>query len=164
MVYIGLDNGVSGSIGIITPNRVRFELTPHFSQQDYVKVKRNVTRVSYRGLYQILAPYRGEQVAVVIEQPMVNNMLFRATISAVRAAECSQIVLETLGFPINEWVVSKTWQKLLLPDGTKGEATKTASVDVGCRLFPQHSDAIRKHKDADGLLLAEYCRRTYGRD
>lgn len=32
-------------------------------------------------------------------------------------------------------------------------------VDIGCRLFPGLSTTITKHKDADGLLIAEWARR-----
>ena len=36
---------------------------------------------------------------------------------------------------------------------------KKASMDIGIRMFPNHEVKIRKHKDADSLLMAEWCRR-----
>lgn len=54
---------------------------------------------------------------------------------------------------------SKHWQRILLPKGAKGPELKKASMDIGCRLFPEHEKLIRKHKDADGLLIAEWARR-----
>jgi hypothetical protein len=60
-----------------------------------------------------------------------------------------------------EYTDSKKWQTMLLPQGIKGsDELKKASFDIGCRMFPQHSDLIKRHKDADGILIAEYCRRT----
>ena len=32
-------------------------------------------------------------------------------------------------------------------------------MNVGLRLFPSQEDLIRKHKDADGMLIAEWARR-----
>ena len=56
------------------------------------------------------------------------------------------------------YVDSKDWQKVLLPKGTKGsDELKKASLDIGNRLFPQFAD--NKHKDRDGILIAEYGRR-----
>ncbi len=90
---------------------------------------------------------------------MVNPMRFMATTSALRSLESTLTVIEYLKLPLS-YIDSKEWQKLLLPQGIKGsDELKKASLDIGCRLFPQHSDLIKRHKDADGLLMAEYCRR-----
>jgi len=49
---------------------------------------------------------------------------------------------------------------VMLPHGVKGPAElKKASADIGKRLFPGQTEAIDKHKDADGLLMAEWARR-----
>ena len=53
----------------------------------------------------------------------------------------------------------KIWQKKLLPQGCKGEDLKRASEDIGLRLFPSLRPVIKKHKDADALLIAEWARR-----
>jgi hypothetical protein len=45
---------------------------------------------------------------------------------------------------------------MFLP-GVKGEALKSASLDVAKRLFP--STDFGKLKDGDALLIAEYARR-----
>jgi hypothetical protein len=89
---------------------------------------------------------------------MVNPQRFSATITALRAFESTLILLEFLKFP-HAFIDSKEWQKKLLPKGVKGtENLKKESMELGCKLFPQHQELIRKHKDADGLLIAEYCR------
>lgn len=158
-ISIGIDNGVSGSIAIIDENGSSFYETPTFSQQNYTKKKANITRIDSGALRALLLPYKDTNCFVLLERPMVNPQRFQATTSALRALEATLITIEQLGLA-HSYLDSKEWQKQLLPQGTKGpEELKKASLDIGCRLFPQHSELITKHKDADGLLIAEYCRR-----
>ena len=168
-LYCGIDNGVSGSIGIIKTTSA--ELTTCFirmadftiSEQDYCKQKRSITRIDPQKLYSLLSPYKSENPTVMIERPMVNPGRFRATVSAVRCLECTLIVLQSmLHWPII-YLDSKKWQKELLPHGCVGsKALKDASRDIGLRLHPLHREVIHKQGDADGILIAEYCWRFYG--
>lgn len=158
--YIGIDNGVSGSIGVIDESGSLFYETPTYSQQNYTKKKANITRIDWNSLNVLLKPYQGTNCFVLLERPMVNPQRFQATTSALRSLEATLITIELLNLP-HAYIDSKEWQKVLLPQGVKGpEELKKASLDIGCRLFPQHSGLITKHKDADGILIAEYCRRT----
>jgi len=155
---IGLDNGVTGSIGIIGPNGSEFEPVPSKMEQSYTKKKQNITRIDGE-LFSNLLPPTWQSIIAVLERPMVNPRRFKATMSAVRALEATQILLEHSGIPYM-FIDSKEWQRELLPSGLQGTAElKKASVDIGCRLFPAWRDAIVKHGDADGLLIAEYARR-----
>jgi len=163
-LYCGIDNGVSGSIGIINAGRpAQMFKMPTFVEQDYVKEKRNITRVDVSELTQILFPSTrttdSARVLVLLERPMVNPMRFRATVSAIRALEATLGVIEVLRLP-RMYVGSRAWQKLLLPHGCEGEELKSASEDIGCRLFPHLADVIHDHGDADGLLISEWARRT----
>ncbi len=159
-ISIGIDNGVSGTIGIIDDTGSIFIETPTISQQNYTKKKANVTRINWQALYDILQPCVGTNCFILLERPMVNPTRFMATTSALRSLEATLTVIEYLKLP-HAYVDSKEWQKVLLPQGIKGsDEMKKASLDIGCRLFPQHSDLIKRHKDADGLLMAEYCRRV----
>jgi len=82
-------------------------------------------------------------------------------VSAIRALEATLIVIESLKISL-AYIDSKEWQKPLLPNGTKGGAEqKKASLDIGSRMFPQFKEEFKKQKDADGMLIAEYCRRFY---
>lgn len=161
-VYIGIDNGVSGTIGIISETGTLFFKTPTFSEQNYTKKKGNVTRIDSIKLTALLreATITTPEVHCMIERPMVNPTRYAATLSAIRALEATLTVVEQLGFAYS-YIDSKEWQKALLPQGAKGADLKSASADIGCRLFPQHKELIKKHKDADGILMAEYCRRFY---
>ena len=165
MVAIGIDNGVSGTIGVITPTETIFIQTPVISQQDYTKAKQNITRIRFKEvvkfLEQLIVKYNDERFMVLIERPMKNPGRFTASISGVRAMEALVNAVEFHNLPLDH-IDSKEWQKALLPQGVKGDDLKVASKDIGCRLFPQHTELICKHKDADGILIAEYCRRKFG--
>ena len=155
-VYIGIDNGVSGSIGIITDGKFYFYKTPVKSQQDYTKEPKNVTRIDSVKLYDILEPFSNKECIVALERPMVNPGRWVATMSAIRAWEATLNVLEFLDIPMKP-IDSKVWQKSLLPEGTHKDLLKPKSLEIGNYLFPTTIDV--KHPDRDGILIAEYIKR-----
>ena len=157
-VFIGLDNGTTGTIGIVGDDiQPQIHHTPTKVEQDYTKAKKNITRLDCEKFLEILGQFNKNDVRVVCERPMINPTRWNATITAVRCWEAQLILLETLGIP-HMFVDSKEWQKELLPKGIKGaDEQKKASKDIGKRLFPQLADF--KHTDFDGLLIAEFARR-----
>jgi hypothetical protein len=160
--YIGIDNGVTGSIAILQENDDRFFETPIKVEQSYTKKKQNITRLSL-GFLNILDCVEDENkefrnTLVIIERPMVNPTRFKATLSAIRCLEATLFCLETKNIPYM-YIDSKEWQRELLPKGLQKEELKKASCDIACRLFPEFKDEIIKHKDGDALLIAEYARR-----
>lgn len=160
-VCINIDNGTSGSISILSKDLsiCEFFQTPKKMEQSYTKKKQNISRIDYNVLYAKLKPYCKDAIAV-LERPLVQPSLFRATLSAMRAFEATTIALEQLGIGI-QVEDSKKWQKEMLPQGLKGSTElKKASKDIGIRLFPQHKAMITKQKDADALLMGEYWRRN----
>lgn len=167
MIYVGIDNGVSGSIAAVTEMGVclLFRPMPVWLAQDYPKKKKNINRIDTRELKGLLCTYivkicsPAHPCHVLVERPMVNPTRFTATGSALRALEATLIALEALSLRY-EFVDSKQWQKVMLPNDIKGsDLLKIASRDIGIRLFPEFKSAIEKHKDADSLLLAEAARR-----
>ena len=159
-LYIGIDNGVSGSIGVIPASGVGglMFFMPTRLEQNYTKTKKNITRIDWRKLDALLAMADGD-AKVFLERPMVNPGRFQATASALRAMEATLICVERRGLAL-QYVDSKEWQRVMLPQGTKGpEELKDASADIGRRLFPGLFPIIDKHGDADGLLMAEWARR-----
>ncbi len=164
-LYIGIDNGVTGTIGAIYNDHVRFIKTPVFIEQNYTKAKANISRVDYQELHgwlgNLITEFNPESVFALIERPMLNPGRFKASISALRALEATLIAVER-HLIAYDYIDSKKWQRELLAQGLKGPAElKADSKYKGIRLFPQFKEQIIKHKDADGLLIAEYCRRYF---
>jgi hypothetical protein len=163
MIFVGIDNGVSGSIGIV-PGTGEGSLVPLYfkmpieKQLNYTKTKAWINRINVSGFYQILSTFQSSVVTIAMERPMVNPGRFKATVSALRALEATLITVERLGMSYR-YIDSKEWQKALLPAGLEGPELKEASLQVGMRLFPKVD--FGNFKDADGLLIAEYLRRTY---
>lgn len=158
--YVGLDNGVTGTFGIIKPNGdFTFGFIPTKVCLNYTKAKKNITRIDVVKLKTLLMTDAPLNPFVVIERPMVNPMRFQASVSALRAYEAVLVVLEDLVIPY-EVIDSKSWQHELLPrkEGkASGLELKYMSHQVGKRLFPQIDWS--QFKDADGILIAEWARR-----
>lgn len=160
--YIGIDNGVSGSVGIITVYldlRIESKLykIPIFKSLDYVKKERYLNRVDIKSLSDLLKNYNSENCFVGLERPMVNPRRFRASVSALRALEAVLIVLEQLKLPFR-YIDSKEWQKELFGK-EKVKDLKKMSLEVAKRLYPQIN--YDEFVDADGLLIATYIMKKF---
>ena len=118
MNFIGIDNGVSGSIGIINKEGVFFFKTPTKKTLNYTKKKSYITRIDFPALLELLSQFKDNSFCL-IERPMVNSGRFQATASALRAFEATVIVLEELKIPY-EVIDSNKWQKEFFPRGLKG--------------------------------------------
>lgn len=176
--YIGWDNGVTGTLAIIGPDGSQFIKTPVKLEQSYTIKKQNISRLEVHEIKKFFRDYtKPWERFAVLERPLVNPqpMLFKASMSAMRTLEAQILILESLRIPYM-YCDSKHWQRVLLPKMPpmqKGETAaekrkikkqrtadlKKASRDIGIRLFPDHEKMIKKHKDADGLLIAEWARR-----
>ena len=153
--YIGIDNGISATLSVLDKDgqclvfcKIPTKKTPYYTG------KKHATRIDTDQLYDLLRPYRAKAI-VICEYPMINNKLFVATQSAMRSYEALEIVLEKLDL-LYSFIPSRTWQNILLPGVTGRTELKNASRDVGIELYPEQEITIRKHRDADGLLLARY--------
>lgn len=163
-IWVGVDNGTTGTIACVGDCKTRFIETPIIKEQSYTKAKKIITRIDHLSLKQWFLDIMGttylpNDVLVVIERPMINPTRFQASISAARSLEATLCVIEDLGIP-HLYIDSRQWQSTLLPKGIQGAPElKKASMDIGLRLFPDHEKTIRKHKDTDALLIAEWSRR-----
>lgn len=156
--YIGIDNGVSGSIGVIPFLGINAKMiqTPTINVFNYTKKAQKICRVDTDVLHDFL--YEVRKPFAIIERPMVNPTRFKATQSALRSLEATLVVLEWLNIPY-QFIDSKEWQFKMLPHGIKGSADlKKASLSIGKRLFPQFTTLYEN--DADGILIAEWARRS----
>ena len=177
--YIGIDNGVTGSVCVVDEHGTCLEYwpTPVEKTLNYTKVKEYITRVKGEVLGKKLRPYAATGT-VVIERPLVNPGRWKATVSALRCDEATRIILEVLGFKFI-YVDSKEWQDAMLPkrkaapratktmtDDQKAaqqaaaalfkNETKNLSLMVAQQLFPK----ITFKKDGDAALMAEWARRN----
>lgn len=163
-VYVGVDNGTTGTIACVGECSAKIIETPIVKEQSYTKAKKIISRIDHLALKQWLIDLMGSgiapsEVVAVIERPMINPMRFQASVSAARSLEATLCVIEDLGIP-HMYVDSRQWQGALLPKGVQGAPElKKASMDIGLRLFPDQENVIRKHKDADAILIAEWARR-----
>lgn len=156
-----IDNGTTGSIGYYDGFGSEFMLTPIKKEQDYTKAKKTVSRIDSGFLSGILAELamrkQGEQLMVVLERPLINPGRFTTSVVAARAFEATLVVIEQMSLP-HMFCDSKEWQRGLLPSsghkGVDSATLKKESMDIGIRMFPQYGEAIRRHKDADGILGA----------
>lgn len=159
-IYCGIDNGVSGTIGFVGDSiEPKFYITPIKKEQDYIKYKKKiVSRLDYSKFMELFSGYNKNDITILMERPLVNPTRFAATASALRCHEAELIMIEIMGIK-HMFIDSKEWQHDLLPKGIKGsDEQKKASLSIGNRLFPMFSDF--KHKDRDGILIAEYARRA----
>ena len=159
-VILGVDNGVSGSIGLVSDNLISYTPIPTRIHLSYTKKKANVTRIDFKELINYFSVALGANIGyewfAFLERPMVNPMRFQASASALRAHEATLIALEHFGIGY-KFIDSKEWQKAMLPEGIKGTPElKKASLDIGIRTCPFLADEINKQGDADGLLIALY--------
>jgi hypothetical protein len=154
--YIGIDNGVSGSVGVISDSgkAVWFKM-PVKNELSYTKTKKFINRVDIPALAELfncVVPLDAD-IVCRIERPMVNPLRFNATLSAMRALEAVQIFLEGRKVPYG-FIDSKEWQKRMLPAGLQGSEELKAAADTVCRrLFPSISI---KAGGGDSLLIAQY--------
>lgn len=158
--YIGIDNGVSGTIGVT--GAPYFILTPTVEEFNYASSKgsklHRIDIIKLRSFLEAcisVAPSK-----VILERPMVNPTMFQATCSALRAFEATLILVKDLLALPFEVIDSRKWQRYFFPE-VKGSANlKKASKQKGIELFPSFTKAITAHGDADGILIAEWARRN----
>ena len=160
-IFAAFDNGVSATIGAVSEDGswTMFRKVPTYREREYMTTKtRFMTHLDQDAVAAILADLssRGDLV-LVTERPFVNPRMFKATMSGVRAHEILLAALRTAGVSLHATWDSKHWQKPMLGDCRVGE-TKPRSLEVGCSLYPRHADDMRKHGDADGLLMAHWLR------
>ena len=167
--YLGVDNGTSGSCGVVNPDGsyAFYSPTPIKKEQSYTKTKKVISRIDVPLLEAMLQPYRAGYA--FLERPLVNPMRFVATLSAMRALEATVIVLEKLMIPY-EYVDSKHWQHLFLPAGiwkAKTSVTGRISLKADSKILKKSSKEVVVRMfanalitgDGEGLLIAEYGRR-----
>jgi hypothetical protein len=155
MITIGIDNGSTGSVGIVGWGNPVFFNMPTKEAVHYAKSGKIFKRVDVAELCFELrrVPH---PVTAFIERPFTGSpMMINAALLAARAHEAVMIALEQLGIGY-QTIDSKAWQSALI-SGVKGSPNlKKASRLKGIQLYPQLADYINHNGDADGLLIAHH--------
>ena len=151
---VGIDNGPTGSIGIIGPDGVIFESVPTIDALHYVMNGTWSTRLDRQSFKDLLFLNVPQGAMVFIERPFTGQFV-KAAISAARFYEAMIICLEDMNMGY-QTVDSKEWQKPVLGEVKGSAALKKASKLRGIQMYPNLQAAITKHKDADGLLIAHH--------
>ena len=158
---LAIDNGVTGSLAILGPDSPFFDLVP---TKEYLmgKAGKVVRRIDHDALSAMISLRlrSNADVSAYVERPFTGGPMFVnvANLSA-RAHEAVLITLERLGIG-TQTIDSKEWQVPILGNVKGSPALKHASMLRGIALYPQFLTQIKKHGDADGLLMAHHYHRT----
>jgi len=160
-IFLGIDNGSSGTLGAITEDggKTFYVDVPKYKEKTYARSNdKYMTHLDYDQLLALLKKLQklGDLV-VSCERPMINPRMFTSSMSGARAHEVMLCALRTLGITLHSTMDSRDWQRPVLGEFGKGES-KEKSVEKGCMLFPEHATFIKKHGDADGILIAYHLR------
>lgn len=160
-IYIGIDNGTTGSIGVLDgEGKIEsFFRTPAFRCANYTKKSKNITRINVpalvRNLSKIVEDNPDAEILVILERPMVNPTRWTSSLSAIRAFEATLIVLDFLELPY-KIIDSKAWQKTILGKEVCGKELKTESKRISIEKYPHLEATFNRQKDGDGILIALY--------
>lgn len=163
-VFGGIDNGVTGTIAVITPTKKLFLKMPVYKSRSYTKEVKYITRIDYTKLCALLEEISKEgKCLFYLERPMINPKRWVASLSAIRALEATLLALEQYDIEY-EFIDSRKWQHYMFPDIRGTNFLKQASMMRGLELFPEYAKIIKKHKDADALMIVQYLLESKGSD
>lgn len=157
-MYIGIDNGVTGTIGFVTQRGVgHWMLTPTLQTFSFTKKIKRLRRIDGIAMSDALkeASLIEPIDFVIMEQPFINQKFFHVSLSAIRAFEATLIVIELLKVPYRV-IPAKEWQKALFPKGYEDKDTKNLALAYCKRCLP--TVEFKKADLADGLCIALYAR------
>ena len=161
MIYIGIDNGLSGGLAAVHPSGYAPQLLVMPSRG---KSKGNEldAEAVYKWIRNIAAE-SSEPVAVILETPGKFSKGVQAISSMWDSYGALRAVCEVMGLRHHR-ITPQQWQKVMLPAGAKGD-TKPAALQKVRQLWPDETwlATPRSTKPHEGLidaaLIAEYGRR-----
>lgn len=156
MITVGIDNGSSGSYAVIKDGVcLHFGPVPTKEALHYGKKGGITMRLDRQKLAQTIELFTGGlPCRAYVERPFTGGPMFINTMLVARAFyEATLCCMEDSHIGV-QTVDSREWQKPILGEIKGSPALKKASMLKGCQLYPQWAGAIKKHGDADGLLIA----------
>ncbi len=170
MIYIGIDNGLTGGIAILEEGKLSLHVMPVFSDG---KKK----RVDVDAFDEILNNYIDAEIECKIHYPHFiayerpgGSKSVKAAVSMADSFARMDAVMIIRTYR-RDPITPQKWQKMFwtkpkMPKGVKFD-TKAAALKVARQLWPEQnwlaSSRCRVPHDGlvDAALIAEYCRRTY---
>lgn len=163
MIYVGIDPGLSGAIGIILDHgEARVKDMPILKIEKKKKTKKgNIAfkrEIDKAGLVAILKPFVGYKVHIFLEK--VGVMPGEGAVGAFSFGKGVGIlegVIAALELPVT-MIHPATWKKVMM-SGSSGRDKNAARLRCQ-ELFPMVDCSLVKHDGrAESVLLAEYGRR-----
>lgn len=172
MIYLGIDNGVSGAIAYYYNDKMYVMNLPIKNVQSYTKKVEFVNKIDFvelKKIFKELLSY--SEMKVLWERPFCNPKMFKSSLSSMLSYQTTLDCLEELEIPY-EMIDSKMWQTKLLPKGiykitqdkdgrnrikADKKVLKKASIDTANRMYPYLE--IKKDGQADAVMICEYLRR-----
>ena len=159
MIVIGIDNGITGSLASFRNGKL-MDFRESFSKK-WVKptVTSKISHMSRIDVEKLMEwmndqPKESESVVAIIERPMTDQARFNASISSHHAQEAIMIALELLNIDYMT-IDSKVWQSKFLPRISGSISLKCESKKKGKIEFPEFSDVIENHGDADAIFIGK---------
>ncbi len=162
MIYIGVDNGLTGAIAVIQEGALSL-----FSMPVHNDGKKN--RVDVLGLGSVLMPYNLYGHFVMYES-VAGSKSVRAAVSMADSFARVEAVLILANYR-REPITARKWQKMFwtVPKMAKGVKfdTKAAALYKARQLWPEQNwlRTPRCKKPDEGMvdaaLIAEYCKRIH---
>ena len=165
MIYIGIDNGLTGGIAILQDGKLSLHIMPVLNDG-----KKN--RVDVLALRSLITSYSPESMgykAFIIYESPAGSKSVRAAVSMQDSFARVESMLILAGFR-REPITSRKWQKIFwtVPKMAKGQKfdTKAAALNKAKQLWPgqdwRKNERCKVAHDGlvDAALIAEYCRRT----
>lgn len=156
MIYIGIDPGLSGAVGVLIPNEGVMVYDTPTAVVEGEKTKR---RYLFGSMAALLRPYIGKDVLAVLEN--VHSMPKQGVASSFCFGEGKGVwegILAAFEIP-TELVSPQRWKKEIMADQGK---EKSAARFKAMALFPSLADQLKlvKHDGrAEALLMAVYGQR-----
>lgn len=167
-LIIAFDNGVTGTVTFNFNDEWYFMKTPVREVANYQKKGKNINRIDIKKLsLKFIELFQNREdisnIDIYIERPFTNKSAIysNAVASGMRAHEAIEIFCDMItdwkykSIVNRHYVDSKEWQLFYNICGTHLH-TKPLSEKKGIELFPQLSEQISRHGDADSLLMANY--------
>ena len=134
MVFIGLDNGTSGTVGCVG-STTYFGKTPIFRHRKYTVKEQYISRIDISKLKELLVLLiNGQEYKILLENPKSSGGGKNKDTTS-RAWEATLIALEQLGLEY-ETVPAVRWQKYLFPQAIGRASQKAHSLALGKELYP----------------------------